>query len=459
MQKKLFLVTALCCSVSYCFAFNTPDISLPSFGKKDPREKEIKYLHNVQKQEEKDKFQKAKFNLKPSGYMTVEDYEALSAPKNDDKKNNVGVPKVEKPSDMKYVPRPSYRIVRYNNPPGSAEINITDTFYKMHRQNAQGIVSPDYSMMVYSAIYYYPVSNSTASELFVIPLDDAKTNMEKIQTANIVNKIKEPILSTDNTIDNVGTFRTLTPVDFSADGSKILVKEKIGNKSDGIWQTNAWVYDFTNKTSYNLLEVRDAIIYYWKEKEGLNLDDKRWDIYPLGFDLNEPERVIVNALAYTGNSPVNLGTWSINFKGEQSRLISFDNSSVKISMNGLKIVQDGFVPKTISEAEEEQMKKNEKLQAKEKEKAEKAEIKAIDSAEKQRMKELNSEYKQERNDYRTKLKINGTTSFNDAADKYIEVKAKQDEKAQKLLEKKKQKELKRLEKLKKKEEKIKTNQQ
>lgn len=101
-------------------------------------------------------------------------------------------------------------------------------------------------------------------------------------------------------------------------------------------------------------------------------------------------------------------------------------------MNGLKIVQDGFVPKTISEAEEEQMKKNEKLQAKEKEKSEKAEIKAIDSAEKQRRKELNSEYKQERNDYRTKQKITELLLLMRHADKYIEVKAKQDRKGTKI---------------------------
>lgn len=453
MLKKTLFTVAFCCSAVCSYAFNAVDISLPSFGSKDVREKEIKYVQNVQKEEEKEKFKRAKFNLNPSGYMTVEEYEALSTPKSDNR-NNVGIPKLEKPSDMKYVPKPSYKIVRYNNPPGSPEINLTSTFYKLHRQNAQGIVSPDYSIMVYSAIYYYPISNSTASELFIIPLDKSKSNMEKIQTANVVNKIQEPILSTDNSIDNFGTFRTLTPVDFSVDGTKILVKEKIGNKSDGIWQTNAWVYDFVNKTSYNLVEVRDSIVYYWKETTGLNLDDKRWDIYPLGFDLNTPDRIIVNALAYTGDIPVNLGTWSIDFKGEQSRLVTFDSSAVKVSMNGVKIIQNGVVAKSVSEAEEKQMKRDEKLNAKEKEKADKAEAKAIDNALKNRLKEISAENKNEIKDYRTQQKINGTTSLNDAADKYVEVKSKQDEKAQKELEKKKQKELKRLEKLKQKEDKM-----
>ena len=57
-------------------------------------------------------------------------------------------------------------------------------------------------------------------------------------------------MSTDKTIDNYAAFRTLTPVDFTPDGSKLLVKQKIGSREDGIWETSIYVYDFKNKVDY-----------------------------------------------------------------------------------------------------------------------------------------------------------------------------------------------------------------
>ena len=74
------------------------------------------------------------------------------------------------------------------------------------------------------------------------------------------------------------------------------------------------MYDFSTGVSYDLIEVREAIIYYWKENKGLNLDDKRWDVYPLGFAADNSDWVIVNAVAYTGGTPVNLGTWKVSSK-------------------------------------------------------------------------------------------------------------------------------------------------
>ena len=57
---------------------------------------------------------------------------------------------------MVYVPQPTYKIVRYNNPPGSPEISINKTLYQRRQQNAQGIVSPDFTKLVYPSVYYYP---------------------------------------------------------------------------------------------------------------------------------------------------------------------------------------------------------------------------------------------------------------------------------------------------------------
>ena len=73
------------------------------------------------------------------------------------------------------------------------------------------------------------------------------------------------------------------------------------------------------------------------------LDDKRWDIYPLGFDAENPDRIIVSAYGYTGRSPKFLGNWSIDCQGEKTLLVSLFKPEAKISVNGLKIEQSGVV--------------------------------------------------------------------------------------------------------------------
>ena len=87
----------------------------------------------------------------------------------------------------------------------------------------------------------------------------------------------------------------------------MVAKEKIGNTFDGIWQTNVWTYDFTTKKATNLTEIRQAILHYWEKEKGFELSEYRWDLYPLGFDKNNGNRVLINAYAFTGNKPKFLG--------------------------------------------------------------------------------------------------------------------------------------------------------
>lgn len=441
----LAIAAAFCANIQW-----GDEIHMP-YVEKNQTKQEAKYIHEVNKRAEKEKYERTKLNRTPSGYMTVEEYEELSAPK-DRMTMEFDVPKVPTPADMIYVPKPNYKIVRYNNPPGSAEITITNTLYKRWQQNAQGIVSPDFKRLVYPSIYYYPNSGSTACDLFVINLEEAKSNMDKILTANTVHRLSEPILSTEKNNNNYFTFRTITPVDFTPDGTKLLVKEKVGNSRDGIWMTTPIVYDFSVGTSYSLKEVRDAIVYYWKETKDLNLNDKRWDINPLGFSANNPNWVIVNAVAYTGKTPVNLGTWQISAKGESPKLISLANSpTVQIGMNGYKLEKDGVVAPSIVEKEEKQLKQVEKAAEKQKKAQEKDKEKALKDSYKAKIKEMNAEFKESQKDYALREKIQSSTSGNEAIEKYKEIKVEQENKKEAELWKQKTKELKELQKQKAKE--------
>lgn len=387
---------------------------------KDRATVEAEYLKRVEKGRIKEEYGRKIMDRHPSGYMSVEEYEKLSKPV-DKMSIDYGMPQVDKPYDMQYVPHPIYKIAKYNDPPGSPNLVVRRELFKTGQLNLPGITSPDFTFMVYPAVYYYPERAAVSCDLFMVALRDNDSAVNKILKANIANRFPVPILSTDKELFNQSTYRTLTPIDFSADGQKLLVKEKIGSSEDGIWQTNMIVYNFRRRTSYNLSEIRAAISYYWKEYKGLDLVDKRWDIYPLGFSKGNPDRIMLTAYAFTGDAPIFLGVWSIDSQGEQSRLISLTNGSIEVASNGFKVVKDGVLDKTLVETQEKLERDYVKKQAKAAKKADKEEVKAMESEMKEKLKEVDQQFKFEMEEYKIRQKIPSTTSENESIEKYNEM--------------------------------------
>ena len=208
------------------FQENISEMELSAPWKKEDNSaaQRAKYLNNVKKEDLKEEYGRKKLELHPNPYMTVEEYEMLSAPK-DKKLEEIPIPKPEKASDMKYVPEYDYEIVRYNNPPGSPEISLDTDFKQRKQQNIQGIVSPDYTILVYPSVYYYHKENVVTCDLFVIPLEQKGNALTRIKKANVMHRDQEPILSTEKSTSEYGIFRTLTPIDFNIDGTKLLVTE------------------------------------------------------------------------------------------------------------------------------------------------------------------------------------------------------------------------------------------
>lgn len=391
-------------------------IALPAIAK-DYATQEAQYLKNIERERIKEEYGRKIMDRKPSGFMTVEEYEKLSKPQ-DISAFDYGIPQTTRPNDMQYVPKPVYKLAKYNNPPGSPDLRISKDIYQTRQLNLPGITAPDFSKLVYPAVYYYPLRGAITCDLFTIPLKENETSINKILKANIANRNPNPILSTDKELTNSTAFRTLTPIDFSADSKKLLVKEKVGSSADGIWQTNIIVYDFETKTSYDLVELRYAIIYYWKEYKGLDLEDKRWDIYPLGFSDGNQDRIMATAYAYTGSTPVFLGVWSIDVHGEQSRLISLNNGAVEVASNGYKIVKDGVIPNSLSTEQEKREKAFIKAEVREAKKQDNAEVKSLKKERNEKLKEVNKQYKLEKEDFKLLDKLNGTTSLNENIEKY-----------------------------------------
>ena len=343
------------------------------FAKKGDRVvAETLYQNEVNKLEETEKYEKSL--LPESGYMTVEEYESLSRAKSKkEMAKDVNVGKKPKDSNMVYIPQKTFKLMKYNDPVGSPELSLPRKLNFDRQFNAQGIISGDKKLLVYPTVYYYAQSDCTSCDLFLIKLDPSLSDIEKVLKANIVQKEDTPLISTSKDIDVKFVFRTLTPIDFSVDNKKLVVKEKIGYRHDGIWQTNLWVYDFEQKQALKLPQIRDAIIDYWAQAGGVDFDENRWDIYPMGFDANNDNRIIVCAYAYTGDVPKFLGTWSIDVEGQSSKLEDLSGADVPISVIGYRIVEDSVREPSEVEFEAKQAKEIEKKSEKDLKKAEKYE--------------------------------------------------------------------------------------
>lgn len=381
--------------VSCCFALNN---------------NEWDYRSKVHQQEAKENYEKS---LMPkSGYMTVQEYEKESMAKDKSQGSGEYIKKVED-SKMVYIPQPHYILVRYNNPPGSPELNLHRRLFHEKQELPAPLIAPDVSMMIQPIVSYYTKTKSTDCDVYIVPLRQGQTDVDKVKSANLAAKDPKPIFSTDRTLIEYGTFQTITPVDFSADMRYVVAKEKTGNVEDGIWQTELLVYDFLTKKTIRIPEIREAIRYYWRTTKDMDIKELRWDIYPLGFSVQNPDRILVAAYAYAGNPPRCLGIWSIDVRGEQSRLESAMDNNIEVSTIGLKIIQDGVIDPESVEAEAKLAEAYEKDQKKAQKKAERQHKKELKKRYKEEVKEIKKEYKQ--------LKQDDTTgeSRSDKVHKYI----------------------------------------
>ena len=191
----------------------------PFIKRKDRVVAESLYRNEVEKIEQTEKYEKSK--MPESGYMTVEEYETKSRAKTKKEVSaEVKTGELPKDSNMVYVPQKTFKLVKYNDPIGSPELNLPRKLNFDRQINAQGIISGDKTILVYPAVYYYAQADCTSCDLFLIKLDPSLNDTEKVMRANIIQKETKPLMSTSKDIDTKYVFRTLTPIDFSVDNKR-----------------------------------------------------------------------------------------------------------------------------------------------------------------------------------------------------------------------------------------------
>ncbi|MCR5260329.1 MAG: hypothetical protein K6C94_00645 [Candidatus Gastranaerophilales bacterium] len=319
-----------------------PPPETPKDIKKKQKE-EIKALKQSRKKTKSPKFKKSK-KLKKRSYRSVK--KEIKAPKTFDeyiqmskdvKRADMKKSKPSFPKDEKLVnlPDPQLRVVKYNAVPGTRNIDLRQLLTK-HEIVTQGVLSPDNRRLAYSVVYSYPPSEQVASEMFYINIPEGTSTLSALRDFHTVEAEKEPILRAGTNKLFEYEKRTFIVIDWSADGQKLAVKEKIGSQNQGPWKTQIWTYDFENNKAYELTAIREAIRYYWRTQHKLDLIDYMWDIYPLGWDMYNTDRIIAYAYAFGKNhqGAKFLGTWSIDYQNQRTELMSETSKDFEVSVNG-----------------------------------------------------------------------------------------------------------------------------
>lgn len=298
-------------------------------------QKEIKQKYKEYKKEQKRQDKLRKKELKHRAKMHKKKLKRIEAKKKQEtlqnKQNNiVEAQKVESEENFEFQ--------KYNNPPGSQDLDFFGIYGK-RQINSIGVVSPDFSKMIYTEIHFYPSICQLTTELFLINLPSAKTPMQRVMDSKTSDKKPLKFYAPGMEEAQPQIFKTMTMVDWSCDGSKFLAKEKIAENLRGFLETRIWVYEIDSQKTYKIQNIRKQIEGYWSNK-GLDLTQCKWDIAPIGWyePNNKPsDNIIVDVHGYKPDkTKVFLGSWLVNYKTGETSFIE-NPAKYQPSQNGMVV--------------------------------------------------------------------------------------------------------------------------
>ncbi|MBR1976743.1 hypothetical protein IKA15_00515 [bacterium] len=248
-----------------------------------------------------------------------------------------------KPEEKKYefdektskVEPPKAYIKRYNIPAGVWDMNLS-TITKNYTQYSIKVASPDFKKFAVTYYYYIPSQNQIASELFIEPLTGFKSRTQKLIDAVVMDKDKGTNLVTGTYEFRENSFKTLTIVDWNSTSDLVLLKEKIGSFTSGVFTTNPIIAQRQeNTTVYKRYpQLQEEILKYNREILGIAFNNYRWNIEVLGFNAHDNTKFIVRAVTWDNEKKKKtLGYWSVDVISGEVHRVRF-GQPFDVSANG-----------------------------------------------------------------------------------------------------------------------------
>ncbi len=218
------------------------------------------------------------------------------------------------------------------------------------------VLSPDKSRFVYSEVLFVPYNRQTLSRLYIVqtppmpalpmehlPSEDALRPTPMASYQSFTDRFNpDKSLQNRRLVVEVGYnkvtafgFKTLTVVDWSASGQKVLIKEKSGTLHVGLRTSDVLVYDTQRGSASVYPELRRAIENYWKTKGNRpDINQNSWEMTPLGWEPGSDDAIMVKAWAVDPQNKLFMGLWRYNVTAERTELVSLQDSMAAVAANG-----------------------------------------------------------------------------------------------------------------------------
>ena len=218
------------------------------------------------------------------------------------------------------------------------------------------VASPDRQWFAYSEVLFIPPARQTISKLYLVAvpaLPPAKTS--RLPSEEVSNPPQPVPMSfyldrfdptkhfkDRKTLTAVGyskvvpyAFQTLTVVDWSANGRKLLYKQKSGVLHLGLRTSDIWVADLDRGVATIYPAIHRVIKNYWKTHGDLpHIDELAWDIQPLGWEPGSDRGILLKAWAFDKVEKKFLGLWKYDLEADRTTLLSLEDNPVPVAANG-----------------------------------------------------------------------------------------------------------------------------
>lgn len=259
---------------------------------------------------------------------------------------------------------------------------------------SDAVVAPGKDAFVYSEVLFMPSNRQTMSRLFLVPVKDPPAeNLPLLPSEEVLAPAPPPPQASADRFDPVKTyklrqplvavgfdrvvpyeFRTLTVVDWSVSGQKMLFKQRSGVLHVGLRTSDILVYDRFRGTITIYPEVSRVIQHYWKNVGNLpHIEDVAWDIQPLGWEVGSDSAVLLKAWAYDKHEKKFLGVWRYDVDAERTELVSLQDMAVPVAANGLLARYQAPPPETRAQRREREKLEAQKAKLREQQRQEREE--------------------------------------------------------------------------------------
>lgn len=221
------------------------------------------------------------------------------------------------------------------------------------------VIAPDQQTFAYSEVTFVGQTRQTVSRLFLVPVNplappitilpsafdpkgkpvtfplrakDYQTRYDPEKTL----RQREELLSVGVGQTVKFEFRSLSIVDWSGSGKRLLFKQRSGVLHTGLRTSDILIYDNPKGTITLYPEIQQSVQAFCTNQLHLpDMGNVAWDIVPLGWQSGSDSVIVFKVWAFSRTEPKKfLGLWQYDIDSQDLMLISPKNIPYPIQANG-----------------------------------------------------------------------------------------------------------------------------